>query len=265
MSTWTSSQGDDRIIKYMPLYWALVKGDLEKVEAYLAEDPNAIYAQISTTGETPIHVAVSHGHEELVKELLEITSGPEKPEDMKDGYGNTPLHIAARGANRSIANVIVHQSPSLLAVGNADGQFPITIATIFGNYEMLSILKTHGLGIAMHHNSDGPDPKWEIFTEFKSKNFDLARKIFFSVEPELMIFEDVLYIMAEMTSVFLSANQPAIFRRWIYSCTCMNVLYSSLKKDMDAMDVFLDARSPLSNSKRFIKGHRWQVADDAPP
>ncbi|XP_059631707.1 uncharacterized protein LOC132274454 isoform X2 [Cornus florida] len=209
-------------IKYIKLYRALVKGDVAKVKAFLDENPEAIYAQISPTGETPIHVAVSHGREELAKELLKrgmsrdrgsSTSGPEKPKEMKDDYGDTPLHIAVRGANKSIANAIVHQSPQLLALGDADGQLPLTIAAIFENYEMLSTLKPHNfdIAIAMYRNTvKGHDQKWIIFTEFiKSKNFG------------------------------------------------MGVLYSSLKSKMDAMDVFSDARSPLSNSKRFIKVRRF--------
>ncbi|XP_059631706.1 uncharacterized protein LOC132274454 isoform X1 [Cornus florida] len=257
-------------IKYIKLYRALVKGDVAKVKAFLDENPEAIYAQISPTGETPIHVAVSHGREELAKELLKrgmsrdrgsSTSGPEKPKEMKDDYGDTPLHIAVRGANKSIANAIVHQSPQLLALGDADGQLPLTIAAIFENYEMLSTLKPHNfdIAIAMYRNTvKGHDQKWIIFTEFiKSKNFGLAKQIWLNEEPEEMIFKDDLYIMAEMVSVFSSGNQLTDFERWVYNSKRMGVLYSSLKSKMDAMDVFSDARSPLSNSKRFIKVRRF--------
>ncbi|XP_059631629.1 uncharacterized protein LOC132274379 isoform X2 [Cornus florida] len=227
---------DDDIIKYIHLYRALVKGDLGGMKAYLDVHPDAISAKISTLGETPLHIAVSHCHAELVEELLgrmgRIVSSISS---IIDEYGDTPLHIAARSASdTTITYALVQHSPSLMALGDADGQLPLTLAAIYYRKRSrrcrwttptfsrsnLDILGWGGWIVAQHSRNYYEEKKWTMFTEFiMSEQFGLALGIWNMEKPELMTFkDDDLYRMAEMASVFSTANQFTNFERWLINC-----------------------------------------------
>ncbi|XP_059629903.1 ankyrin repeat-containing protein NPR4-like [Cornus florida] len=126
--------------KYVSLHRALVKGDLESVKAFLAQDENAISVPISLRGERPIHIAVAEGHVQLVEELVKMIN-PVFLEFRQDD-GETALHIAARGADTRIAKALVEAYGELVRLENRNHHLPVTLAAIFGNTEMFNYLRS---------------------------------------------------------------------------------------------------------------------------
>ncbi|XP_059631644.1 ankyrin repeat-containing protein ITN1-like isoform X3 [Cornus florida] len=135
----SSKAGRDDIIKYIPLYRALVNGELERVKAFLEKDPNAVYANISTKGEKPIHIAVLHGHEKLVEELLKNIDA-KRLRILQDDNGDTALHVAARGGNKRIAEALVN-AVQFAHFMNKYKHIPLALAAIHGNKESLEVIR----------------------------------------------------------------------------------------------------------------------------
>ncbi|XP_059630294.1 uncharacterized protein LOC132273344 [Cornus florida] len=219
---------DYDIIKYIPLYMGLVKGELEKVKAFLDKDPAAAYARVSTIGETSMHIAISHGNVKLVEELLKRMetisdlSGDEKAGKLfvKDGYGDTPLHIAARAANTTISEALVNDNPewivSLSGNPDADEELPFNLSAIYHNWDLLVSLVNCSRILWPLDTSNFPN--WSMFSEFiNCEIFEEANDIgdILKWGSGPMDFKDGLYTMADMVSVF---SPPGYFKRLIYYC-----------------------------------------------
>ncbi|XP_059631627.1 uncharacterized protein LOC132274378 [Cornus florida] len=204
-------------IKYIPLYMALVKGELEVVNAFLDKHPEAIYDRVSIIGETPMHVAFSHGKVELVEVLFKRMEDMSDSDDeklcVKDAYGDTPLHIAARAANTTISKRVLDRPDWLVSLTeNPDGELPVNLAAIYDNWSMLFELANCS---RLSWRRADSFLNWSTFREFiNCEQFGLAREFGEILEGSgPMDFKDGLYTMAEMVSAF---SQPGYFKRWIY-------------------------------------------------
>ncbi|XP_059631643.1 ankyrin repeat-containing protein At5g02620-like isoform X2 [Cornus florida] len=167
----SSKAGRDDIIKYIPLYRALVNGELERVKAFLEKDPNAVYANISTKGEKPIHIAVLHGHEKLVEELLKNIDA-KRLRILQDDNGDTALHVAARGGNKRIAEALVN-AVQFAHFMNKYKHIPLALAAIHGNKESLEVIRRIHTQVFYQAVKAFVASK-TLFREFiESQNFDI--------------------------------------------------------------------------------------------
>jgi ankyrin repeat protein len=76
---------------------AAAKGNSAAIRSLAATDPAQVNA-VGPKGQTPLHLAVSFGHPETVKQLLSQGANPE----VRNARGATPLHEAA-GQGRTLA------------------------------------------------------------------------------------------------------------------------------------------------------------------
>ncbi|XP_059630296.1 uncharacterized protein LOC132273346 [Cornus florida] len=219
--------------KYSPLHKALVKGDLESVKAFLERDPNAISVPISTIGERAIHIAVAEEHVQLVEELVTMIN-PVFLEFTQDD-GDTALHIAARGANTTIAKSLVESNGELVKITDQNGHVPVTLAAIFGNTEMFNYL--HSVTsqqdiiprIVNIHRPYFDYLNYRVYAMFidsiKGENYGFALNML-EVNPELAsggLGRGImaLYTVAEMPFAFSSRNRLGKLKRWMYNCKCL--------------------------------------------
>ncbi|XP_059631642.1 uncharacterized protein LOC132274389 isoform X1 [Cornus florida] len=214
----SSKAGRDDIIKYIPLYRALVNGELERVKAFLEKDPNAVYANISTKGEKPIHIAVLHGHEKLVEELLKNIDA-KRLRILQDDNGDTALHVAARGGNKRIAEALVN-AVQFAHFMNKYKHIPLALAAIHGNKESLEVIRRIHTQVFYQAVKAFVASK-TLFREFiESQNFDLALELWERRQNSAAVnrfLEENLHRMAKMVSAFSRENQLGYFKSWMYS------------------------------------------------
>ncbi|XP_059461918.1 ankyrin repeat-containing protein At5g02620-like [Corylus avellana] len=98
--------------------------------------PLAHKTKITNSGDTALHIAVSHDNKERVEELIKeiISNGEEGKEALKvkNEQGNTPLHVAASMGSVRMCECIAQVDPSLVAVRNKNGETPLFVTALYG-------------------------------------------------------------------------------------------------------------------------------------
>lgn len=146
------------------IHTACTAGDLDRVKAILAEEPNALTAPdengysplhkasysgqlelarwlitqgadvnaVSNAHSTPLHGAAFYGHPEVVRLLLEAGTDPSTAND----YGWIPLLAAAGGLKWDVVDILIENGSSITTV-NVDSNSIGHYAAIGNNPEML--------------------------------------------------------------------------------------------------------------------------------
>ena len=98
------------------IHAAARKGDLEAVKAFVETDPAQIKA-LNASGSTPLIVAASNGHMQVVVFLLE------KGADIQaaNKWGRTALHYAVDGGNLEVAKLLLEKGADI----NGHKDFPL--------------------------------------------------------------------------------------------------------------------------------------------
>ena len=99
--------------------------------------PLAHKVKITKSGDTALHIAVSHGQEEKVKQLVGILinspqEGSKEALEIRNKIGNTALHVAASMGSVGMCQSIAQVDKSLVGVPNEDGETPFFLAALHG-------------------------------------------------------------------------------------------------------------------------------------
>ena len=84
-----------------PLLQAVIDGNLEKVQATLAEHPEQLNIAYAPNGNTPLHVAALNGKKEIMEFLL---AQPGIDKDRKNNDGKTAFDLAAKSGGTDFSN-----------------------------------------------------------------------------------------------------------------------------------------------------------------
>lgn len=108
----------------------------EVVEMY-KEDSMVQKANITRSGDTGLHIAVSDGKEEVVAQMLDsirTLQPPHRKEALQthNHRRNTALHLAAAMGNVKMCDMIASEEPSLVDCRNVDGETPLFLAALYG-------------------------------------------------------------------------------------------------------------------------------------
>ena len=102
---------------------------------------------IAMLRETALHVAIAHGSEDTVEELLKIIHANKKEFEnalkYKNDRGNTPLHVAASTGSLSTCVCVAEADPSMGNERNKEGKSPLFLAALLGRTEIF--LKLHSI------------------------------------------------------------------------------------------------------------------------
>ncbi|KAE8009776.1 hypothetical protein FH972_006192 [Carpinus fangiana] len=133
------------------LFEVAAKGEWDKVVDIYRTIPEAHKAKCSSSGDTALHIAVSHGNEEIAKQLIaEIISskeGRKEALEIKNDKGDTLLHVAFSKGNEDMCELIARLYPPLVGVGNANRETPIFLALQDGKQDIfLELLKAAARG-----------------------------------------------------------------------------------------------------------------------
>jgi len=140
-----------KIEDYKDIHAAAEAGDLEKAQQLLRADPKLIFAK-DWENLTPLHLAVLHGHTNLVEFLLKQGA----PVNAKTKAGITPLHFAAQTGNEENAKILIEHGANVLAIDNK-GWRPIDRAQKWHHPKMEELLRKYGGNRTPPHF---PGPKW---------------------------------------------------------------------------------------------------------
>ena len=101
-------------------------------------------AVLNMLGETILHLAISHGPDDIVKKLVDIISvkDPEHKRALKveNEEGNTPLHLAAATGSLTMCVCIAEADPSLGIGRNKMGESPLFLAALRGKTDIFVCL-----------------------------------------------------------------------------------------------------------------------------
>jgi len=137
----------DKLVEYPRLAMSASIGDLELTDEDL-DDIN----RADSKGNTPLHYAVSHGHPESVRTLLQQQAQP----NVQNRDGETPLFMAARANHVLLCELLLNWSANP-DIGNIDGLRPVHIAASEGFVEILEILWRHRANLNVQdHEGDTP-------------------------------------------------------------------------------------------------------------
>ena len=147
-----SSKDSNNIDGYDELMNAVSKGDMKALEKLIKDDTdlNKQYSKI-----TPLGLAAARNDKEIVKFLVEKGADI----NLEDGYGYTPLIIAMKYRNLTLAKDIIDLKPDLNAICSATGDTPLTylVREVWFGTDVCYYLIKNGADINKK-NKDGDTP-----------------------------------------------------------------------------------------------------------
>ncbi|KAK4391869.1 hypothetical protein Sango_1964700 [Sesamum angolense] len=125
--------------EYLPLHRAALKGNWEEAKRIFDNDPEAMTASIDLMEATALHTAIRAGKPIHFVEKF-IAAMPDDSLGVKDVIEDTALSVAAAVGNIAAATILVERMPDLLYVPNFVGNFPVQIAALYAQRDMLKYL-----------------------------------------------------------------------------------------------------------------------------
>ncbi|KAF5454983.1 hypothetical protein F2P56_024607 [Juglans regia] len=197
------------------------------VEAYTRE-ARAHVMRITKAGDTALHIAISQGNEQKVKDLVQQITNPQvrskvkEALEIKNDRGNTPLHIAASKGNVSMCKCIANVHQQSVGVPNGDGETPFFLSVLHGKREAFFCL--HDIcgvenGYKYSRRKDGDTI---LHCAIARDYFDLAFQITHSYQ-NLVNYKNEqgftpLHVLASKPSAFRSGSLLRGYNRIIYHC-----------------------------------------------
>lgn len=120
---------------------AAKKGDLERLKALVASDPNLIRAR-DADDSTPLHCAVWKGHRAVVAFLLSVGADV-NAQNSNGHWGTTPLHAAAHANEAAIAEMLIESGADVNAKDRND-RTPLHHTTFHNAKAAAKVLQNHG-------------------------------------------------------------------------------------------------------------------------
>ena len=116
------------------------RGNWNDIDRILQSKQEAVRAQITPTGLTPLHIAVLYGYVHVVEKLV-AKLNPEDLEQREISSGYRPLDMAASDGITEIARCMLSKNKRLAGIIDTDTDFlPVVTASNRGKKEMTRFL-----------------------------------------------------------------------------------------------------------------------------
>ncbi|KAI3886137.1 hypothetical protein MKX03_023390 [Papaver bracteatum] len=251
---------DNNYTLHVALYKALDKNDWESAKDYLKANPNGVSAQITSTGDTALHVAALSGRVQLVKNLLELM--PKEALEIQCHLGTTALVLTAVEGSTNIAKLMVEKNSNLLRIKNSHNFLPLVVSAINGNEDLMRYLYS----VTPKEELDpkvGVNGATFLTALIEADIYDVALDVL-QRYPESATARDcvgmtVIRALAEKPSAFPSGNQYGFLQQFIYRFIRVEIDY--LFREAETSQHSIQIGSDL-NSRNFIKvaehGRVWE-------
>jgi ankyrin repeat protein len=120
------------------LHEAIQKGDVAKVKSLISNNKELIHKK-SDKGQTPLHLAVQNGYQEIVDFLISLGADI----NAKDGEGNTPLITALALKKTDTAKFLLSKGADV-KIKNAQNEPPVILALMHGLNELVKPILDNG-------------------------------------------------------------------------------------------------------------------------
>ncbi|KAF5480463.1 hypothetical protein F2P56_001211, partial [Juglans regia] len=120
------------------LYEASHKGCESTLNSLMQRDALILHkTSLTSFTDTPLHIAVLHGHLEFTAALLRM-----KPNlvDWKDSRGRTALHLASAVGHAEIVRDLLQADTDVCLARDQDGRIPLHLAVMRGHIEVIEKL-----------------------------------------------------------------------------------------------------------------------------
>ncbi|KAJ9696075.1 hypothetical protein PVL29_008365 [Vitis rotundifolia] len=224
------------------LFKLAMQGKWNNVVKIYEKKPQARRAKITRSGDTALHIAVSVRKESIVEKLVKCitdeeaneasTSLPEgkgkqaekseRPLEIANERGNTPLHLAASIGNFRMCLCIAGGHRELVGIRNSEKETPLFLAALHGKKE--AFLCLHGLcKPGEHYNCcRRGDGETILHCAISGEHFDLAYQIAHKYEGLINLYDErghtPLHLLASKPAAFESGSRLGWFNKIIYHC-----------------------------------------------
>ncbi|KAL0345031.1 UNVERIFIED_CONTAM: hypothetical protein Sradi_4334400 [Sesamum radiatum] len=221
------STGEKDLKEYLPLHRAALQGNWEAAKRIFDDDPGAMTASINLITATALHAAVGTGKAIHFVEKL-VAAMPEESIGVMDDIGGTSLSVAAAVGNIAAATVLVNRMPNLLYIPNNFGNFPLQIAALYAQKDMLNYL----ISITKDDRDQNPYAGlaglrlliYVIDAEFFEIALYLVEKYPDLARLKLPDNTSALKKITAKKSVFVSERRFNFWERCISSCVSMETI-----------------------------------------
>ncbi|XP_041016453.1 ankyrin repeat domain-containing protein 27-like [Juglans microcarpa x Juglans regia] len=227
---WTYQERQDIKSK---LFRMAMEGKWDEAAELYEQDEWAQTAKITNSGDTALHIAVSVGKEDNVRQLIQSIWDPSRLRQVletRNDRGNTPLHSAASMGNVAMCRCIATVYPELVGATNNNGDTPFVMAALHG--EKAAFFCLHF--ICLSKDMDGYQFSWRknddtiLHCAIAGDYFDLAFQII-HLYPKLARSVNQkgltpLHLLASKPSAFRSGSHLEGYYKIIYHCILVDPL-----------------------------------------
>lgn len=132
-------------MKELPIHFAAFKGDLDMIKLLI--ESGSYLNKATQEDKLPVHYAIAGGKQDVIAYLLKESK---QHWFMKDIYGNTLLHHAAKTSNVSLMDMLLNQNLDPNAL-NSHFETPIFNAIRFGTIETVRLLLASDAYLDIHN------------------------------------------------------------------------------------------------------------------
>ncbi|KAL5568426.1 hypothetical protein UlMin_025001, partial [Ulmus minor] len=208
--------------KYDCFFNDVGKGNWPTAKEFLTVHPEAIRVTSLTCNRTALHVAVSFGHLDIVKELVNLMT-PEDLEIKEKGLGHTAFHIAVEKGDISMAKCMVEKNQNLLCITDHSDMIPIASVVNIGRKLIKMARYLYPLTVQQRvlFSHNGKNGAALIIKSIENSMFDFVFDLIKRC-PHLIIAKE----KSKLNPVTLISNYPTLFPSgyqlkfwewWIYS------------------------------------------------
>eukprot|EP00732_Lithocolla_globosa_P005540 Lithocolla_globosa_v1_NODE_5809_length_1180_cov_11.515556.p1 type:complete len:231 gc:universal NODE_5809_length_1180_cov_11.515556:999-307(-) len=159
---------------FSTLHYAVQANQIEIVDYLLASFHEDSEISRDVNGNTPISLAIQHGHMEVFNLLL--TKCPQSVK-MENSDGWALLHFTARYGRSEVAEILIDKGENIDAL-DKEGNTPLHYAAAFGYFKLVVLLIDRGALFNEKNNAGWTPRDWSYSNKLDEYLQDTARKRF---------------------------------------------------------------------------------------
>ncbi|KAI3834705.1 hypothetical protein MKX03_000314 [Papaver bracteatum] len=246
---------------HAPLYQAIHKNDGESVKIHLRNNPDAVTAIITSTGETALHIAAVSGRLRFAKLLLQLM--PKEALEIKNNISSAAIALTAQEGSIEIAKLMVEKNINVLRLQDGKGSIPLVLAATNGNEGMLRYLYSVTPKDELDHKS-GKNGATFLTAAVTADIYDVSLEVL-QRYPQLAIAPDldgnnVINVLSTKPCSFPSGNRHGFLRQFIYTSIPVELDYLSRDADPSGHSIQISSEPKVQTiSKARQHGLVWKA------